>query len=590
MNKQRIAFLRLITVAAGVSLLANTSVFAKWSFGVIADNQDATGLTHGLVATATIHQINAQFIAKGVKLVVQVGDELNAPQSGVHGDLAFASVEAQLLYNAGIGFFPMRGNHEAQSDGGLNDITLKMFRTNFPQTQGGGANTFGTSNFNSPSIGNNDLLGLSYSFDYFSEGESARFLVIDDWGTVKPRYDTRISSSYPLGYSIGEQQEWISSRLDKTTRGTDHAFVFAHHNLIGEDHVDCLFGNPNDSLAQQDAFIASLYANNVKYFTSGHEHVYNRSIFTNTTGSNWVIDNNCAPAGPKFLVPITDFSRFSGQKTRQIQLSQEMYNVGFCIYTIDGPRVTVDYYSDSIGGYRGWADGATPAFNFVKKDSWGYSLNGKEFRISNNGSYTVINDNFSGTTARVLNGINTYGATDFEKRTFTKLVTTGWGGDKTDLKFRSEILTLWGMSGFGKPDETDPFTLSMSYDPAITGACALMSQKNDGSWTHSVDLNKTAGKKFVAGPYKNTYAVGTYGIDHATKTVWAVVGHAGTFAVRASADGDQDNDGDVDDDDIGIIASYRNSPASVYPSADLDNDGKITVLDSRKAALLKTVK
>jgi hypothetical protein len=105
-----------------------------------------------------------------------------------------------------------------------------------------------------------------------------------------------------------------------------------------------------------------------------------------------------------------------------------------------------------------------------------------------------------------------------------------------------------------------------------------------------VELNpRSTGNRFIAGPWKSTYGLGTYGIDFATRTVWAVVSHAGTFAVHASNDGDQDGDNDVDDDDVGIVVSYRNNPASVWPPADLDNDGKITVLDARKAVLLKTV-
>jgi hypothetical protein len=64
-----------------------------------------------------------------------------------------------------------------------------------------------------------------------------------------------------------------------------------------------------------------------------------------------------------------------------------MYTIGYYIFTIDGPRVTVDYYSDDHGNwqsdsnYPNGADqpdtGTTPTFKFVKKETWGYSLTEK---------------------------------------------------------------------------------------------------------------------------------------------------------------------------------------------------------------------
>jgi hypothetical protein len=52
--------------------------------------------------------------------------------------------------------------------------------------------------------------------------------------------------------------------------------------------------------------------------------------------------------------------------------------------------------------------------------------------------------------------------------------------------------------------------------------------------------------------------------------------------------GDFDNDGDVDQNDLNKLLSYRNKPVSACPSCDLDGDGIITVLDSRKLVLLCT--
>jgi hypothetical protein len=52
--------------------------------------------------------------------------------------------------------------------------------------------------------------------------------------------------------------------------------------------------------------------------------------------------------------------------------------------------------------------------------------------------------------------------------------------------------------------------------------------------------------------------------------------------------GDLDRDCDVDSDDLNILLSYRNQLAASCPGCDLDGDGTITALDSRKLVLLCT--
>ena len=78
-----------------------------WSFGVIGDTQwtlatDPAGTNPNGVSASIISQINKQFISKGVKFVVQVGD---LTESGNDADVATRAAAAQALYDAGIGFF-----------------------------------------------------------------------------------------------------------------------------------------------------------------------------------------------------------------------------------------------------------------------------------------------------------------------------------------------------------------------------------------------------------------------------------------------------------------------------------------------------
>jgi hypothetical protein len=133
----------------------------------------------------------------------------------------------------------------------------------------------------------------------------------------------------------------------------------------------------------------------------------------------------------------------------------------------------------------------------------------------------------------------------------------------------------------------EPYALSLSYDPSTKGPLAIMVKSDDGYWRYAFTENNGGASKFVIGGWKPEYELGTYGIDPASKTVWATINHASEFAVVPTTDGDQNGDGVIDNADIAIVNSLRNKPASVKPEADLDNDGMITILDVRKLVLIK---
>jgi hypothetical protein len=559
-----------------------TSVFAEpWKFGVMSDTQwtvtkdglpyDPAGTNPNGVAVSIIQQINRQFINHGVKFVIQVGD---LTENGNDADIAARALAAQPLYDAGIGFLPMRGNHETYASPS-NGYGIQAVQDDFPQTRGL-SNTFGAKNFSSPTLAGpypDDLKGMSYSFDYGQHGDNARFVILDTW--VTPNKSTNPfapSTSYLYGYSVADQQPWISSRLDKYTRGTEHAFVFSHQNLIGENHQDSIFTGYTDANPDmQNAFFASLQNNDVNYYISGHDHIHQRSIITSPNGAFKVQELICASNSSKFYTPkALNDAKWYGQKVRETSVSQERYTVGFYIFTVNGPCVTADYYSDVHGNWASdncYPDGATPQscsaagshvtpiFKFVKKETWGYCHNGKEFQVCQagqmgcNSSYTQVVDSFNGTTAQILDGTNNSTAKDYTVRPFTKLVNIGWpdmdgkcekypfGKSDSDLDLASNIFTLSGMADLDT-QQTDTYALSLSYDhhkwlhkKVGDGAFLLVTRDKKGRWVNAVDLNFGGTREFVLGPYVSGYELGTYGFDPDTRTAWAVINYNGDFAV-----------------------------------------------------------
>ncbi|HVP79236.1 MAG TPA: metallophosphoesterase [Thermodesulfobacteriota bacterium] len=388
--RKRLILRQLFILALLFSLFMSTLAGAEpWKFGVMSDTQwtaptDPAGKNPNGVAVSIIDQINPKFIEAGVKFVIQVGD---LTENGNNADIATRAAAAEPLYRAGIGFFPMRGNHEVSAKPeGVNQYGIPAFRQNFPQTRGQGAHLYGARNFNSPVSVSTDLDGMSYSFDYGESDNSTRFVVIDNWVTPSKRVPHE--NGYTYGYSVHDQQPWITSQLDKKTRGTAHVFVFSHQNLIGENHQDSIFtGYTNANPEWQNVFFASLQENEVKYFVSGHDHVHQRSLIRSPDGASEVEQLICASDSSKFYTPkpAAD-TKWFGQKAREISLSQELYTIGYYIFTVDGPRVTVDYYSDDHGKWQsdgsypngpGLPDtGITPTLNFVKKETWRYTLSG----------------------------------------------------------------------------------------------------------------------------------------------------------------------------------------------------------------------
>jgi hypothetical protein len=526
---------------AAVTTACTPPASTAWKFGMMSDTQwttaDPAGQNPTTVSVSIINQLNPVFIAAGVKFVIQVGD---LADTGNDADEIVRAQAAQPLLDAGIGFFPMRGNHETY--GTANSFAIPVFQTSYPQTRGL-SNTFGATNFSSPTSLSTELDGMTYSFDY----NNARFVILDTWAT--PSIDIS-AAGYTYGYSVAQQQPWINSRLDKTTRGTDHAFVMSHQPLMAESHQDTMFqGYTNANPDMQNAFYASLQSNNVKYFLAGHDHMNQNSIIASPDGLSNVHELIGSSDSSKFYTPsAVSGANWFGQKVRETPVAQELYTVGYYIFTVDGANVTVDFYSDNHGGWLSDASyplGAgrpdtniTPLFNFIKKQSWGYSQNGTEFLVAEGASYPTTPFTFSGTTAQFLAGTNTSTAKDYINRPLTHAVDIGW--DAATCETASAIMYLWGTADVGAATG-DTIVLSMSFDPSSVSAATLVSggfglatqQDGSGNWINAVVQNVGGTPAFHAGAWSASagYGLGDYGVDTTTNTAWAVVNHAGRFAV-----------------------------------------------------------
>ncbi|MGD0231716.1 MAG: metallophosphoesterase [Syntrophorhabdales bacterium] len=549
---RKLSRIAVITALVVVCVLAATVRAEEWKFGIIGDTQ-WTGADDGRnpysCAVDIINRINRQFIDKKVKFVIAVGDLADKSTDQAIGKLALdtRATYAQALYNAHIGFFPFRGNHEDSAaaasefrrifpqtqDGLMNSTPIDAFvRTSddgqtHPVAKGGPPFAMG-SGFSSPS---SSLRGLSYAFSY----RNATFVMLDQF--IPPDKSPN---------TVGGQQGWINEVLQR--KATDHhAFVFGHKGLLTESHGDTLFGGtPASHPADQDAFILALAAHGVRYYICGHDHMHDRSRVTTTDGrAASVTQIVSASASSKFYIPArpSNDDRYDAPAfghTRQIPFSQELDSIGYYIVTVNGPKVTVDYYSAPVkttAETEARTISMTPPLRFTRRETFGYSLNGKEFLVAQGESYTGVQDSFSGTTARILSGLNKDTAKDGSGRPLTKAVTTGWVPGTSGTM--SHIVTLWGMAGVVENEKTDVFTLSMTYRGKAAhgahgrhGVAIRLATRDAGArWINAVDKNAGGTKRFVSGPWTPSCGLGAYGFDPDTHTAWAVMNHAGDFAV-----------------------------------------------------------
>jgi hypothetical protein len=270
--------------------------------------------------------------------------------------------------------------------------------------------------------------------------------------------------------------------------------------------------------------------------------MHNRALVKSPDGFSTVQNITASSNSYKFYIPIDpsadeQFNLPAFGFLRETPIEQELFTVGYYIVTVDGPRVTVDHYA-SPNGCDGDCDlSITPALHFTRRETFGYSLNGREFLVAQGDSYGVVQDSFEGTSARILGGFNGSTSTVYDGRPLTKAVDTGWTFKNNDM-LASHILTLWGMADLGSTS-TDVYVLSMNYNDERengkhrgNGGYRLAARMPDGNWVKAVDLNVGKVKKrFVVGPWEPCYALGTHGVDPKTNTAWAVINYSGDFAV-----------------------------------------------------------
>ena len=344
-------FLRIFVftlATAWLPLLIADETNGRWSFGIIPDTQWKENMKapfHGS-AIHIIDAVNAEFVRQQVDFVIAVGDLANKPSIAAFQTRA---AHNKALDDAGIKFYPVRGNHDA---GTIEAVAqFKSVFPNLPGTVGSYPNLPGAQ-------------GLTYSFTH----KGGKFFLLDTFLMDD-------GSSKGKTYTIGDYLPWLEWELEKN----DHHFalVFAHKNLQGQSHRDNVFGRERDSNpAMQNAFIGCLQQHGVQYFFCGHDHMYHRMRIKSPDGKSEIVQVICGVASQKFYTPNLTIL----QSLRLIKpakpLAQDLNNVGFVIAHVDNEGLRFEYYSTKPFGEKP----KIPKWEL--RDSFGYTWNDQKLTAS----------------------------------------------------------------------------------------------------------------------------------------------------------------------------------------------------------------
>jgi predicted phosphodiesterase len=217
---------KISTVFTVLLICIFTSAFCQktWRFAVVGD-------TH-IGLTDTVAEMIPFMLADSIDLVLIPGDIVKSGIACTAVELKVQLLKWQAtfapFYKAGIGVYPIRGNHENDARNNIS-VWNEVFSGSYLLLQNGPSGE----------------VNLTYSFNH----KNALFIGLDDYVNIHK-----------------VNQNWLNTQLVANTQ--PHVFVFGHEPAFKVFHADYL----GDSVSARDSFWQSLSKGGVKTYFCGHDH------------------------------------------------------------------------------------------------------------------------------------------------------------------------------------------------------------------------------------------------------------------------------------------------------------------------------
>lgn len=267
-------------------------------FIVTSDTQGGDG--NG-VNSAMLGEIAWAAIDEGVDFVLAAGDLVDGTpgQGSFKSQLIHWRDIMQPVYDAGIGVYPIRGNHDYGAKADWNDVFSGSYAL--------------------PSNGPTGEENITYSFTY----ENVFVVGLDEY--INPH---RVN------------QSWLDGQF--ALNSLPHVFVFGHEPAFKLFHDDCLDDYPSD----RDVFWNSLKTEGARVYFCGHDHSYDHTRIDDHDGNvNNDLHQFIGLGGGEIFYNgrVYDGDNGSWTPMRIYHENLTQGTQGYILVEVDGPNATISW-------------------------------------------------------------------------------------------------------------------------------------------------------------------------------------------------------------------------------------------------------
>lgn len=331
----------------------------RWRFIVTCDSRDAlSGVNESVLA-----ELADEIVRHRVDFVLYPGDLVHgirvSPQQFERQLWTWVQV-MRPVYEAGIGVFVCRGNHEVGDvwnldlEAGPNPVDNHALRW---------LNVFGSEAHPELMLPTDSPAGEEH-MTYAVVHKNALIVALDQYAGMRHQVVHRVN------------QDWFDDRLDQNAQ--PHVFVFGHEPTFRTYHSDCLDAFP----AQRDALWEGIKRAGGRTYFCGHDHYYDHTVVDDRDGipGNDIHQLIVATAGAPFY---TWEPPYAGDNSYFIPRQLfHMARYGYILVAVDGLHVTLTWMERRDN--HPWPPSYAPA------EVWGYTVESSPVVLYPNGAERLI--------------------------------------------------------------------------------------------------------------------------------------------------------------------------------------------------------